>query len=254
MNADLRRPQGLIAEDEPVLREELAEQLALLWPELTICAKVEDGLAALRAIEELKPEIVFLDIQMPRLSGLEVARHASNKCHVAFVTAYDQYAVAAFDQGAVDYVVKPISPARLLTTVDRLKAKLESAPADLSEILRILQTRNTATRPYLRWINASRGSTVRVITVEEICYFKADSKYTLVVTPDAEALIKKPIKELHDELDPGVFWQIHRSTVINVNAIESVLHELGGKMHVRLKQRKELLQVSESYTHLFRQM
>ena len=254
MSSESSAPRALIAEDEPVLREELAEQLGLLWPELVICAKVEDGLAALRAIEELRPEILFLDIQMPRLSGLEVARHASGKCHVVFVTAYDQYAVAAFEQGAVDYVVKPISPARLLITVDRLKAKLESAPADLSEILRVLQTRNAPERSYLRWINASRGATVRLITVDEVCYFKADSKYTLVVTPESEALIKKPIKELHDELDPAVFWQIHRSTVVNVNAIESVLRELGGKMQVRLKQRKELLQVSESYAHLFRQM
>jgi DNA-binding LytR/AlgR family response regulator len=246
-------PRALIAEDEPVLREELAEMLATLWPELEIVAKVAGGVAALRALEEQRPEVMFLDIQMPGLSGIDVARQAAARCHIAFVTAYDQYAVAAFEQGAVDYVLKPFSAGRLATTIARMKEKLSAPPADLSRILLHLSTGANA-RQHLKWINATRGNAVRLITVDEIAYFKADTKYTLVVTADGESLIRKTIKELLDELDPDAFWQIHRSTVVNVNAIDSVLRDIGGHVQVRLKQRKELLPVSESYVHRFRSM
>jgi len=246
--------RAILAEDEPVLREELAEMLAALWPELDIAAKVGDGIAALRALDELHPDVMFLDIQMPGLSGLDVARQAGGRCHIVFVTAYDQYAVAAFEQGAVDYVLKPFYAGRLVTTIARLREKLATPPVDLSRMLSLLSANGSAGRQYLRWINASRGNAVRLITVEEIVYFKADSKYTCVFTNDGESLIRKTIKELTDELDPSSFWQIHRSTLVNVNAIDSVLRDMRGRVQVKLKSRKELLPVSESYAHLFRSM
>lgn len=246
--------RAIIAEDEPVLRAELTEMLAKLWPELVICAEAEDGIEAVHALDRHAPEILFLDIQMPELSGLEVAKQASGKCHVAFVTAYDKYAVAAFEQGAVDYVMKPFSLSRLATTVARLKEKVAGAPARFDGLLETLERMALGTREYLRWINASQGNDLRLVTVDEICYFKADSKYTLVVTPDKESLIRRPIKELAEELDPRIFWQIHRGTLVNVNAIAGVTREIGGHLYVRLKQRKEKLTVSEPYVHLFKQM
>lgn len=245
---------AVIAEDEPVLRTELKETLSALWPDLVISAETGDGIEALHAVERLTPDIVFLDIQMPGLNGLEVAQQANGRCHVVFVTAYDKHAVAAFEQGAVDYVMKPFSPARLATTVSRLKAKLGSAPANLDGILKALGAKRDNAREYLRWITASQGNDVRLITVEEICYFQADNKYTLVVTADKESLIRRPIKELTDELDPSVFWQIHRSTLVNVGAIAGVNRDFKGRMRVLLKERQETLPVSEPYAHLFKQM
>ena len=245
--------RALIAEDEPRLREQLAERLAKLWPELEVAAMVGDGIEAVQALDRYQPNILFLDIQMPGLSGLEIARYASNRCHVAFITAYDEYAVAAFEQGAVDYVLKPFTAARLATTIARLKERLVSPPADLSELLeRLSGIANQGS--YLRWINASVGKIVKLITVDEICYFQADNKYTLVVTPHVESLIQKTIKELSDELDPQIFWQIHRSTVVNVNAIESVERNVRGRVSVKLKDRKESLPVADAYVHLFRRM
>jgi DNA-binding LytR/AlgR family response regulator len=190
---------------------------------------------------------------MPGMSGLEVARQASGRCHVVFVTAYDKYAVAAFDEGALDYVMKPFSAARLAATVARVKQRMQTAPANLDGILKALAGRGNG-KGYLRWITASQGQNLRMITVDEICYFRADSKYTLVVTPDSESLIRRPIKELLEELDPAVFWQIHRSTLVNVNAIAGINRDLRGRLRVRLKQRAEKLDVSESYVHLFKQM
>jgi len=247
-------PRAVIAEDEPVLRAELRELLARLWPELVICAEAEDGIEALRALSEHAPDILFLDIEMPGTSGLQVARQASGKCHVAFVTAYDKYAVAAFEEGAVDYVMKPLSPARLASTVTRLKEKARSVPANLDGLLKALARVADGTREYLRWISAPEGDDLRLITVGEICYFQADNKYTLVVTPEKGLLIRRQIKELAEELDPQMFWQIHRGTLVNVNAIAGVQRDMGGHLRVKLKQRKETLAVSESYVHLFKQL
>jgi len=244
----------VIAEDEAVLRRELKETLATVWPELVVCAEAEDGIEAVHAMTAHTPDVLFLDIQMPGMDGLEVAQQASGKCHVVFVTAYDKYAVAAFERGAVDYVMKPFSAARLATTVARLKAKVASAPANLDGILSALAARLENEKEYLRWITASQGQNLRLITVEEICYFQADNKYTLVVTADTQTLIRRPIKELVDEVDPKMFWQIHRSTLVNVSAIAGVNRDFKGHLHVRLKQRKETLAVSESYVHLFKQM
>jgi DNA-binding LytR/AlgR family response regulator len=243
--------RAIIAEDEPLLREELAELLASLWPELGIVAETADGIATLQALEKHSPDILFLDINMPGLNGLDVARQASGRCHVVFVTAYDQHTLAAFEQGAADYLLKPVTTARLATTVTRLKERIGRPAPALEGLLREL---GGGQRGFLRWINASHGQTVRVITVEDVCYFQADAKYTRVVTAEGESLIRKPIKELSQELDPASFWQIHRSTIVNVNAIAGVVRDLRGRTQVRLKRREELLAVSDAYTQLFRQM
>ena len=245
--------KAVIAEDEAILRGELAEMLGSLWPDLDIVAQVEDGVAALAALDAHAPDILFLDIQMPRLGGLDVARQVTRRCHVVFITAYQEFAIAAFEQGAVDYVLKPFTASRLATTVTRLREKLSSEPADLSRVLEKLST-NGGGKSYLRWINASRGAAVRLITVDEILYFKADNKYTLVITSDGESLIRKTIRELVDELDPELFWQTHRSTLVNVKAIDSVIRDIGGHARVRLKNRKERLPVSDQHAHLFKQM
>jgi DNA-binding LytR/AlgR family response regulator len=249
----MRKTTAIIAEDEEVLRDELREMLAAQWPELEVVAEVGDGAAASRAVDELAPSIVFLDIEMPGASGLEVARRVSGKCHVVFVTAYDKYAVAAFEQGAVDYVMKPFSAARLDATIARLKARLAEPPADLTGLLQSLATL-TQRKDYLRWITASQGDSLRLITVDEICYFRADHKYTLVVTPDSEALIRRPLKALADEVDPQAFWQIHRSALVSVKQIAGVSRDMRGHLTVKLRQRPETLPVGESYAHLFKQM
>lgn len=244
---------AVIAEDEPLLRSELKERLATLWPGLRVVAEAEDGIEALDALERHRPQVMFLDIEMPGLNGLEVARAASGRCHVVFVTAYHQHAVSAFEQGAVDYVMKPVNAARLATAVARVRERLGNAPAPLDAILQTLAER-APRRTYLRWINASQGQNVRLITTDEICYFKSDTKYTLVVTADSESLIRKSVKELIDELDPERFWPVHRGLVVNVDAIALAQRKLNGQFELRLKARKETLLVSEAFTYRFRQM
>jgi DNA-binding LytR/AlgR family response regulator len=246
-------PTALVAEDEPTLRHQLVEQLGQLWPELAIVAEASDGIQALRLLDEHRPDVLFLDIQMPGATGLEVARQASGRCHVVFVTAYDEYAVAAFEQGAIDYVLKPISAARLFTTVSRLKQRSAGPPARIDTVLDRIGG-NAVQKTFLRWINASVGQNLKLITVDEIAYFQADNKYTRVVTNEGEALIRKPLKELVEELDPQQFWQIHRSTLVNAGAIAGVTRDFRGRMMVKLKRRDDTLLVSDSYTHLFRQM
>ena len=249
----MNAPTAILAEDEPVLRAELKEMLAAHWPELAIAAEAEDGVAAVAALTERIPDILFLDIEMPGVTGLEVARRASGKCHVVFVTAYDKYAVAAFEQGAVDYVLKPYDAARLASTVHRLRGRIDGVPALLDNVLRELAAA-APPRPHLRWINASQGADVRLITVDEVCYFQSDTKYTRVVTRDGEALIRRSLKELQDELDPACFWPIHRSTIVNANAIAGVTRDIRGRIAVKLKARAEKLPVSEAHEHLFKQM
>jgi DNA-binding LytR/AlgR family response regulator len=245
---------ALIAEDEPLLQDELAEGLAALWPELDIVARAANGVDALRLLVELSPTVLFLDIQMPGLSGIDVAKRAAGRSHVVFVTAYDQHAIAAFEQGAIDYLMKPVSLPRLATAIQRVRDRVQTPPADLSGLLADLARHRGEQRSYLRWVNASVGTTIKLITVDEICYFRSDTKYTRVVTASTESLIRKPIRELSDELDPGQFWQIHRGTLVNVAAIAGVTRSLRGRLQLRLKARQELLDVSEGYTHLFRQM
>jgi DNA-binding LytR/AlgR family response regulator len=249
-----RRPTAVLAEDEPVLRAQLKELLAAAWPELAVVAEAEDGFQAMRALEEHHPDVLFLDIQMPGLTGLEVARQASGRYHVVFVTAHDEYAVAAFEEGAVDYLLKPLNAARLTTACARVKKRLSLAPPDLQRLLDALANRAPQASFHLRWINASSGTEVKLITVDEICYFQSDTKYTRAVTANSESLIRKSLKELLEELDPQSFWQIHRSTIVNVAAIAGVSRDFAGRLFVKLKARKETLPVSQPFAHLFRQM
>jgi DNA-binding LytR/AlgR family response regulator len=253
---NLISPTAVVAEDEAALRGELVEQLDRLWPELSIVGEAADGLEALRLLDRHRPDILFLDIEMPGATGIDVARQVAGRSHVVFVTAYDQYAIAAFDQGAVDYLLKPLNGARLFTAVTRLKARLGQAPAQLGSVLDQLGARPapSAARAPLRWINASVGQTLRLITVDEVMFFQSDNKYTRLALKDGEALIRKPLKELIDELDPQQFWQIHRSTLVNVHAIDSVSRDFRGRMQIKLKHGTETLLVAESCTHLFRQM
>jgi len=245
---------AVIAEDEANLRDELRETLSALWPELAIRALVADGTEAMRIIEHSAPDVLFLDIEMPGMSGVEVARRASGKSHVVFVTAYDKYAIDAFEQGAVDYVLKPFEPARLALTVERLKVRVHAAPANLDGLLKALYDKLEASREYIRWVTASRGRELRLITMEEICYFRADNKCTLVVTADHESVINRPIKELAEIIGPATFWQIHRGTIVNVRHISGISRDYRGRLSLKLKQRAESLPVSAPYAHLFKQM
>jgi DNA-binding LytR/AlgR family response regulator len=246
--------RALIAEDEALLRGEIREAIAELWPELSICAEVGDGSEASLALQQHAPDILFLDIQMPGLTGLQLAEQASGRAHVVFITAFDRYAVDAFEQGALDYLLKPISRERLARTVERLKERLHSVPADLRGLVDSLRKAVTGRDNYLQWITVTQGQDLKLITVGEICYFRTDSKYTAVVTADSEHLISRPLKTLVDELDPRLFWRIHRGVVVNVNAIRSVHRDFRGRLEVRLKCREEVLPVSEAHAHLFRRL
>lgn len=245
----------LIAEDEALLAAEIGEELARVWPAAEVCAVVHDGHAALQAIERERPDVLFLDVQMPGLSGLEVARLASPRAHIVFITAFDQYAVQAFEEGAIDYLLKPLDPVRLARAVQRVKERLGRAPADLGGLVaRIQQAPQAEAAEALRWITVQRGRELQLITVDDVCYFRADNKYVAVVTADSEALISLPLKELVNRLDAEVFWQVHRSTIVNVNAVRSVARGLAGKLVISLKQRPERLEVSAAYAHRFKQL
>jgi len=246
-------PTAILAEDEKALRDELRLLLRELWPELVVLGEAGTGIEALQLLEKHAPDLMFLDIQMPGMTGLEVALQARGRCHIVFVTAYDAYAVTAFETGALDYVLKPLEPERLRLAVDRARQRLGSTPPNLEALLREL-IRNAEPRNYLRWINASVGHLMQLITVDEVVYFQADTKYTRVVTATCEALIRKSLNELRTELDPSVFWQIHRSTIVNANAIAGVSRDMLGRIKLQLKRRDEKLPVSESHAHIFRQM
>ena len=234
---------AVIADDEPLLRRELREVLADLWPELTVVAEPEDGAAALRAIEELRPAVSFLDIRMPKLSGLEVAERVQGTTQVVFVTAYDEHAVAAFEQGAADYVLKPVKRPRLAATIQRLKDRLALAPAQ-----------RESGRPWLQWLQATLGNTLRFFLVDDICYFRSDGKYTRVVAADAEGLIRRSLSALLEDLDPAMFWQINRGIVVNVRHIDRVVRDDLGEMVVHVRGRAEALPVSRPHHARFRGM
>jgi DNA-binding LytR/AlgR family response regulator len=246
-------PTALIAEDEPMLRAQLKARLAEAWPELTTIAEAENGEQALALVDERKPDVAFLDIRMPLVSGLDVAHAIGGRCHVVFVTAYDEYAVAAFDEGAVDYVLKPVTAERMAKVATRLKARLAMPPLDLTAVLAKLAARDDAAGP-LKWIRASLGNVMQVIPVAEVVYFQAEDKYTKVVTRESEALIKKPIKDLFDELDQEVFWQIHRATIVNLHAIARVERDWRDQPVITLKSRPEKLTVSRTFAHRFKAM
>ena len=246
-------PRALIAEDEPLLRAQLKARLADAWPELDIAAEAETGAQALALIEKLKPDIVFLDIRMPTLSGLDVAQKLAGSIHVVFVTAYDEYAVAAFEEGAVDYVLKPVTPERIAKVVTRVKARLAAPPLDLTALFARLAEREAVAAP-LKWIRASLGATMQMIAVYDVVYFQAEDKYTKVVTDGGEALIKKPIKELFEQLDPEQFWQVHRGTIVNLRAIERIERDWRDQPIITLRSRPEKLTVSRTFAHRFKTM
>lgn len=255
---------ALIADDEPLLRERLRSHLACLWPELEVVAEARNGREAIELFDQHRPGVVFLDVHMPGLSGIEAARSVARRAQIVFVTAYEQYAVQAFEQGAIDYIVKPFDELRLADTVARLKARLAgptaaaSPPAALEAVLdelsAELRRRSGAGSGFLQWIKASVGASVRLIPVEQVAYLRADEKYTLVVWEGGEALIRKTIRELADELDPAHFAQIHRSVIVNLHQVNQVNRGLNETAEVQLKGRKELLPVSRSFLHVFRQM
>jgi DNA-binding LytR/AlgR family response regulator len=254
--------KAVIAEDEALLRQALLAALGKAWPQLEIVAECEDGASALEAIAEHRPDVAFLDIRMPGLSGLEVATasaEASPATQIVFVTAYDQYAIDAFERGAIDYLLKPIAADRLAATVQRVQARAAAGSADsaaLATLIRQLGARAPEARaePPLSWITASTGRETRLILLDDVVYFRADNKYTTVMTADGEALLRKPIRELLDALDPAVFRQIHRSTIVNMTAVASIVRDDTGKGIVRLRQRPETLTVSQPFMALFRNM
>jgi DNA-binding LytR/AlgR family response regulator len=246
---------ALIAEDEPLLAAEISDELARVWPTLTVCATVHDGHAAWLAIEQHRPDVLFLDVQMPGLDGLELARLVGPRAHIVFITAFSHHAVQAFDEGAVDYLLKPLDPVRLARAVQRVKDRLGRAPQDMAPVFQRMQALKPAPDSgRLRWISVLNGREIRLITVEDICYFRADHKYVAVVTESGESLITTPLKDLLDRLDPEVFWQVHRGTVVNLNAVRSISRGLDGRLTLHLKQRRETLAVSSSYALRFKQM
>ena len=254
--------KAVIAEAEALLRQALLAALGEAWPQLEIAAECEDGASALEAIAEHRPDVAFLDIRMPGLTGLEVAAasaEVSPATQIVFVTAYDQYAIDAFERGAIDYLLKPIAADRLAATVQRVQARAAAGSADpaaLAMLIRQLGARAPEARaePPLSWITASTGRETRLILLDDVVYFRADNKYTTVMTADGEALLRKPIRELLDVLDPAVFRQIHRSTIVNMKAVASIVRDDTGKGVVRLRQRPETLTVSQPFMVLFRTM
>ncbi|MEO7151890.1 MAG: LytTR family DNA-binding domain-containing protein [Burkholderiaceae bacterium] len=281
--------RALIADDERLMREQLRARLAEVWPALEIVAEARNGLEAVQMTESLHPEIVFLDIRMPGLTGIDAARQIAQLptheeasdgwpgCEVVFITAYDQYAVEAFEQGVVDYVLKPAERDRLGVTVERVRKRLalrrsnaqgtaeaadDDARADggptasMQQLLHKLsaQLNPAGTPAALRWIQATVGQSIQMIPVEDVLFFISDEKYTRVQTATLEALIRKPIKELVDELDPDLFWQIHRSTLVNTRCIAGVSRDLRGRQLVAVKGHPEKLEVSRSFTGLFKGM
>ncbi|MGH8229007.1 MAG: LytR/AlgR family response regulator transcription factor [Steroidobacteraceae bacterium] len=246
---------ALIAEDEAPQRLALRQLLASLWPQLEVVAECGDGLAAIEALEALRPQVAFLDIRMPGASGLEVASEACRIAHVVFTTAYEEHAVHAFEAGALDYVLKPVTAERLGKTLLRLRERLESGLPDItSAIERLRETLAPAGGGYIQWITASAGNLVKMIAVEDILFFRSDAKYTRAVTRSDEAVLRTSIKELIEALDPHEFWQVHRSAIVRVRAIKHVERTGLGEMHVSFEGSSEVLPVSQPFQHRFRGM
>lgn len=244
-------PNCIIADDEPLLRAQLRMLLAAAWPELEVVAEAEDGLQALAAVNAHRPAVCFLDIRMPGLTGIELAPAVSGRSHVVLVTAHEEYALLAFEAGVADYLVKPIDPGRLLAVVERLKNRIGSLPPVVDAGL--LRPAANA-RAHIEWIQATVGNEIRFITVDEIVYFDADTKYTRVVMGSGDALIRKPIKELLDELDPRQFWQTNRGTIVNTRHLRGAVKDGDGGLLVVLKGRPEKLRVSRAHEQRFRQV
>ncbi|MFG6448732.1 LytR/AlgR family response regulator transcription factor [Roseateles sp. BYS180W] len=277
MTEPTQAPRAVLADDERLMREQLRSRIQEVWPELQIVGEAKNGLEAVALTRELKPDLVFLDIRMPGLTGVEAARQIAQLPdddewlvpEIVFITAYDEYAVEAFEQGVCDYVLKPAERERLALTVQRIQKRLAARQGDgeahsgeanpslgtLQQLLHRLQAGPQGSAPrYLQWIQASVGQTIQMVAVQDILFFISDEKYTRVQTAQFEALIRKPIKELVDELDPELFWQIHRSTLVNVKAIAGISRDFRGRQLVGVKGLDEKLEVSRSYTHLFKGM
>jgi len=250
--------RALIAEDEPHLADDLIRRLARFWPQLEIVGVVGDGLAARQALIELAPDIAFLDIRMPGLSGLVAAQSAQPGCRVVFVTAHDEYAVTAFEQAAADYLLKPVSDQRLEKCLARLRQNISAADDVLARLQSLLGAAANSTKPAkaepLRWLRAQVGQDIRLIAVEDVCFFQATDKYTNVATADGDHLLRTSLKELAAQLDPDLFWQVHRGTLVNAHQIKAAKRDLLGRLALTLRDRPETLVVSRSYAHLFRQM
>ena len=250
---EARNVRALVVEDEAALRDELCEALAAAWPALEIVDTAGDGANALRLVEEHSPDLVFLDIRIPDPDGLEVARLIGDRVHVVFVTAYDQFALAAFEHGAVDYLLKPLQPERLARVVQRLQQRVPApATSEVAEVAGRLQMHEGRGRP-LRWLTATAGRAMRFIAIDEVVFFQADGKYTRVALTDSEVLIRRTLKDLVAELDPEQFWQTHRSTVVNALEVASVEPNMAGKLTLRLKRRRDSLPVSDAFMRRFRQ-
>jgi DNA-binding LytR/AlgR family response regulator len=256
---DTARPvTALIADDEAPMRDQLRARLAAVWPSLSIVAEAANGVDAVALAQQHRPDIVFLDIRMPGMGGIEAARQLYDRCHIVFVTAYDQYALDAFEQGAMDYLLKPVTAERLATTCERLRARLARAPqdigAELARLAGLLQQDGAARPAYLRWIQAQVGGSLRMVSTREVLFFQSDEKYTRVQTATAELLIRKTLKELADELDPDEFWRIHRSTLVRVDAIAEVTRDIRGRQMLKVRNYPHQLEVSRNHAHLFQQM
>ena len=251
-------PSAVIADDERLMREQIIDRLKEAWPELQIVGEASNGNEAIAIVQSEEPDIVFLDIRMPGMDGIQAARALAGRVHVVFVTAHDEYAISAFEHGAIDYLLKPPEPQRVALTCERLRARIEQAPDPMNDLLAQLSQRLGAggvkPREYMRWVQASVGANIRMIPTSDILFFRAEDKYTRVQTERFEALIRKPIKELIDELDPDEFWQIHRSTVVRVDAVEQVSRDFRGRQIVHVKGSEEKLEVSRTFNHLFKQM
>jgi DNA-binding LytR/AlgR family response regulator len=263
---------AMIVDDEPPMREQLRRRLQEVWPALQIVAEAGSGAAAIEQAGALQPDIVFLDIRMPGQNGIEAAQTLAQQAQIVFVTAYDEYAVAAFERGAMDYLLKPVEAERLAATCERLQQRiaLERASSksgtplagvlsqqhveQVGQLLQQLAQQQSAKRDYLRWIQASVGNSLRMISTKEILFFRADDKYTCVQTEQAEFLIRKSLKELEDELDPNEFWRIHRSTLVRVDAITDVTRDFRGRQLLSVRAYPEKLEVSRNHSHLFQQM
>lgn len=256
----MHHPIALIADDEPLLREHLRAYLARLWPQLALTPDARNGLDVLELFETHRPQIVFLDVRMPGMDGIDVARALARRAHVVFITAYEQYAVQAFDQGAIDYLLKPLDEERLADTVARLQDRLGRPPAANAALDAVLdrmadQLRQRApAHAWLQWIKASVGGSVRLIPVEEVAFLRSDDKYTQVAWEGGEALIRKGIRELAEELDPARFVQIHRSAIVNLHYVREVVRGVNETAEVHLHGRADVLPVSRNYLHHFRQM
>jgi len=247
-------PTAIIADDEELPRSELRRLLAEVWPSLGVLAECEHGTDALEAIDRFQPDIAFLDVRMPGLSGLDVAKVAGARCRVVFVTAYDEHAFEAFETGAIDYLRKPVARARLEQTCARLRERLELPPPDVSVLMNELDRRLRGDAARIRWISASVADTIKIIPIDDVLYFQSDEKYTRVVTADDEALVRTPLRELVEGLDPDQFWQVHRSAVVRAAAIFRIRRDELGKITIALKDRPEVLRASQAYAWRFRPM